>query len=73
MNGAELPCGAILQVQPADSSYEQQKTSHYTNQQNLLDKKEGTNIKNKDTPAGNDDKKEDDSTGDLDDFFDSLT
>lgn len=70
MNGAELPCGSILRVQPADSSYSQ-SASKYAPQLTttgavvtaakrppVVDDKEG-------------DKKEDDDS-DLDDFFDSL-
>jgi uncharacterized FlaG/YvyC family protein len=73
MNGAELPCGAILQVQPADSTYSnsQQQLSAHGAQQN----QETNQRSSHEQPMTSDDKvegKQDDIEDDLDDFFGSL-
>jgi uncharacterized FlaG/YvyC family protein len=74
MNGAELPSGAILQVQPADSSYknsQQQPQTHYAPHNQKTNQQGGH-----DEPPTSDDKKvegkQDDIDDDLDDFFGSL-
>ena len=73
MNGAELPCGSILQVEPSDSSYGQ-NSSRYApqSQPQPTTGKKNQNVKDeKEQPAGEEgDKKDNDS--DLDDFFESL-
>lgn len=75
MNGAELPSGAILRVEPADSGYSQQttNTSAYgpaaalAMQENNIQKEEPVPAAEADNDDG-----DNDSTGDLDDFFESL-
>ena len=74
MNGAELPSGCALKVEPADSGYQQQQE-----QQNIsiygpaaaaiLEDKKAEPIETKTKDGEGDDN---DSTGDLDDFFESL-
>lgn len=70
MNGCQLPCGSIIQVQPADSTYDK----------NIASATSPTHKKQKETavvdeinppPAPNDDQNEE-SMEDLDDFFASL-
>lgn len=71
MNGAELPCGAILQVQPADSNYEQKQNNPCAHGPQTTSTLHGKVEASQDVKEG--DAKDDDSTGDLEDFFESLT
>ena len=74
MNGAGLPCGSILQVEPADSSYGQ-SSAKYAPQLQTQPKSSSTNnqqVKGEiEHPTGEADNKKDDDS-DLDDFFESL-
>ncbi|CAB9520224.1 expressed unknown protein [Seminavis robusta] len=81
MNGAELPCGSILQVQPADSNYQQQQQllSSYgppktgdTSSSNANIRKAPPPDGSKDTETGATKENGDDDDEDLDDFFESL-
>ena len=75
MNSAELPCGSILRVQPADSNYDNQqqrqihkKTEAYGEpRDNVLENAESSRLM-----ASDSDKKLDGETDDLDEFFESL-
>lgn len=73
MNGAELPCGSVIRVEPADSSFSSRQTSHPYGPQEPDQEKtlsQGDDAQGEraaptsaDPPADSDD---------LDDFFDSL-
>lgn len=78
MNGAELPCGTVLKVEPADASYQQPKTSQYgpvgNDEQQGNDNKQlqqGESIIIAAGPTKTEDNENEDE--DLDDFFESLT
>jgi len=75
MNGAELPCGSILQVEPADTGYSQ-KNAKYAPQSSGADPTTTTVIngaqllQGKPEDRAKEEVQEEDS--DLDDFFESL-
>ena len=75
MNGAELPSGCILQVEPADSSYQQNNNNNMSAYgpgavAAAAIKKEAEKVVEPVVKEGDGD--DNDSTGDLDDFFESL-
>lgn len=84
VNGAELPCGSILGVQPADMSYKknlnfgQSITQHNTGRigETNVDAEESapkdTTVKNEATSVEVSEVKEAKDDDDLDDFFASL-
>jgi hypothetical protein len=73
MNGAELPCGSILQVEPADPQYKksqpgearEEDVGHY-GPSSCADTKLQSNVPAQEDIGHN-------SDDDLHDFFDSLT
>ena len=80
MNGAELPCGSVLQVQLSDPNYSESK-SRYLPQKLHQDPPTTTtdSRKNPDNapphekePSTIEDENKDDGDSDLDDFFESL-
>lgn len=79
MNGAELPCGTVIQVEPASSEYKEVKHSHYgpqpsTQQQQQQEAATSTAVVEATAKEKQDDeKKVEEATEDLDDFFASLT
>jgi len=70
MNGAELPCGTVIQVEPANSKYKDAKASHYGPQSAQLSQKEETESPSTQNTQKHDKKEE--APEDLDDFFASL-
>ena len=83
MNGAELPCGSILHVEPADPQYKQRKaepaTTKYDEDVAYYGPPSGTTMEEKNALHAEEETAtrntgEDNNPGDdLDDFFDSLT
>ena len=69
MNGTELPCGSVLKVQPADSSYNQERFDLYKSPQLRMAESEPIDHPAKPVDNDNNDNTNDD---DLDDFFSSL-
>lgn len=85
MSGAELPCGSILRVEPADPQYKQRQSEqkkstkcdedvgHYGSASGEstteIPKKEVVEVNVSSTKGNGDENNQDD---DLDDFFDSL-
>mmetsp|Transcript_6323 Transcript_6323/g.14280 ORF Transcript_6323/g.14280 Transcript_6323/m.14280 type:complete len:113 (-) Transcript_6323:144-482(-) len=69
MNGAELPCGTVIQVQPASSDYKKSSHSHYGNGES----EEGKSTDPRETKGKTDVERVEEATADLDDFFASLT
>jgi len=66
LNGAELPCGSVLSVEPANMDYKNKnKNSH---SEKPVEKK--GSLTEKTVPNNTD--KEDNDNDDLDDFFASL-
>lgn len=75
MNGAELPCGSILRVEPADPQYTKSKTEEdreegggYYGPPSCVDRTDNKSPSNTPSQEGSGDSPGDD----LDDFFDSL-
>jgi hypothetical protein len=68
MNGAELPCGSVLQVEPADSNYSQK--------QRPAEESERSAKESEIVPPHDESKPESKTevqpADDLDEFFDSL-
>lgn len=75
MNGAELPCGSTLQVQPSDPKYSESK-SRYTPQLQqtaaAITKSDPEKIQQEKVQSAVDKEAKDDADSDLDDFFESL-
>jgi hypothetical protein len=73
MNGAELPCGSVLHVEPASSNNAASGTtsqqSHYGPAKSQALERPHGEVEKDETPAADND---DDDEEDLDDFFDSL-
>ena len=72
MNGAELPCGSVLHVEPADPQYKQNKSERSygpSSGDTMKEESEAPAIKEA-VDGGND--KDNSPADDLDDFFDSL-
>ena len=75
MNGAELPCGSILRVEPADPQYTKSQTEEhgekdrgYSGPPSCVDATDNKSQSNEPPQEGSGDNPGDD----LDDFFDSL-
>jgi hypothetical protein len=79
MNGAELPCGSILHVEPATSNYDDTQQPQPPRQShsstNVHHRHDSSNVEDAPlvhVPDANPLKPTDTNSDDLDEFFDSL-
>ena len=76
MNGAELPCGSTLKVQPSDPSYADNKSkavSQYQPTRMTSAKNDPEKVKAEKVQPVATETNKDDTDSDLEDFFESLT